>query len=259
MQNKCTMDAKSFYRMMFGSEDFEPLVGKMTNRLGQDMDEFDCPPGLDPERAKEWNMQLAKWKREVQCAVNLKNMIQPYVAGEIDEKLFRLSMKELGDQLGSSMVGRAWLGIVGHCYRYEALQAMGSWSVSGGLGDRVYATTHHVYNMGHVISNYSSYASSVAGAVQVSQVIQEQKDGRPPQMGVEHAEQMSRFLWNFIILEIEDVLSNVVFKVTHDTSVDREERALRANAIYIAGDVFCSYDTNVERGLQEVVMRFGGR
>lgn len=264
MNNKNKVDAKTFFRMIFGSEDFEPLVGKMTNRMGQEMDDdFEGPPGMDPCRAKMMNMQLQMWKREVQCAVNLTGMIHPFVVGEFNEARFRQDMKERGDQLASSMAGRAWLAVVGHCYQYESLQAMGSWTVSGGLLDRLSARGNQVYNLGHVWSTYSNYASSVAGAVQAMQIAQEQQqarcDGNPPSLPAEHADSIARVLWNVTVLEIEDVLSNVVFKVTHDTSVDKEVRAKRAEAIYIAGDVFSSYDVNLDQGVHEVALRFGGR
>lgn len=234
------MDAKGFYMLMFGSEEFEPLVGKMfiTTMLGMEMDDFIGPPGMDPDVAKQMNMQLAKWKREVQCAYNLKELIQRYVSGDEDEAQFRERIREFGEKLSTCLIGRAVLGVVGYCYQHEASQALSYSKVSGSISERAYARSCQLYNMGHVIKTYSSAASS---AVEVLQEAAKQ-DGKVS-FGAEHAAQTSRLLWNLTVIEIEDLITQVVFKVTHDADVTKEVRAKRAHGIYIAGDVLCSFDT----------------
>ena len=83
MSEQDLMDPTAFFAMVFGSEDFEPLVGalKLASMAGGGGDEVS-----DAESA------FRQRRREVQCAVNLRGLLQPLVAGELDVEGFEASV-----------------------------------------------------------------------------------------------------------------------------------------------------------------------
>merc|ERR1712226_932054 len=119
------MDAKAFYTMMFGSEEFEPLVGKMNvlTMMGVEEEEApQAPDGMDSETWEVARVELARWKREVTCAVNLVDIIEPHVSGALDNDAFRAKLEVLGGELSSSAVGASLLGVIGYCYKQQAVR-----------------------------------------------------------------------------------------------------------------------------------------
>ena len=67
---------------------------------------------------KAAQMELDTWKSEVSCALNLSDMLEPYV--------------EETRNLGNPTVGRALLSATGYCYNFEGARSQGLLVVNGG-------------------------------------------------------------------------------------------------------------------------------
>eukprot|EP00971_Amphidinium_carterae_P260896 5175823-Amphidinium_carterae.1 len=64
-------------------------------------------------------------------------------------------------------------------------------------------------------------------------------------------------LWHATVIEIEQLLEIVCQKVTHDTSVEKDERKKRAKGLVLAGDVFMSFGVSIDEGIKELCEKMG--
>merc|ERR1719476_480412 len=223
----------------------------MASMLSQEEDPASaCPPGLHPLLFQDIRMQLAKWKREVSCAMNLVDLLEPFVTGGCDEAEFRRKIEELGAELSATKVGGALLRVIGYCYEERATSALGSMNVSGGLGERVLGANAYLQHKAHTMRNYASVASATVSAARA--VKDAPADGADADAGAGDQKAIFQVMWHSTVIEIEALLQRVVKKVTHDTSVEKELRQKRAHALIIAGKVFWSLGTTTQDGLQDL-------
>eukprot|EP00971_Amphidinium_carterae_P256053 5083823-Amphidinium_carterae.1 len=133
------MDAKAFYTLFFGSDEFEPLIGKMYSMEGMIEEDEDSkkPDDMPEEVYRVAHSQLIHWKREVTCAMNLADLLKPFTKDEADEAAFKVKLEEHAKELASTPVGGALLGAIGYCYKQGGLVALGHSNVSGGMSEKV--------------------------------------------------------------------------------------------------------------------------
>eukprot|EP00611_Tribonema_gayanum_P000247 TRINITY_DN1017_c0_g2_i1.p1 TRINITY_DN1017_c0_g2~~TRINITY_DN1017_c0_g2_i1.p1 ORF type:complete len:347 (-),score=147.55 TRINITY_DN1017_c0_g2_i1:357-1397(-) len=116
------MDSAAFFAMVFGSEKFEPLVGEMKmSAMITMIDEEDSEPA-HIRRARE---ALKQWKREVQCAVNLAALLQPFVDEEVTEAALAASLEEMAQELAATPFGGTLLATIGYVYREAGRASLG--------------------------------------------------------------------------------------------------------------------------------------
>jgi len=116
------MDASAFFAMVFGSEEFEPLVGalKLATMAGADHD-------MSDEESS-----LRQRSREVQCAVNLRDLIQPYTDPEHPaEPAQDASLLARASNLAGTPFGEELLHVIGYVYLMAGEKQLGRES---GLG-----------------------------------------------------------------------------------------------------------------------------
>merc|ERR1719424_428384 len=94
-------------------------------------DKATAPAGMDEEMFGFARMELLKWKRDVTCAMNLADLLSPFVSGEMDAEQFRSRTETLAEELCSSSVGGALVGCIGYCYKQQAVRQLGDSAVSG--------------------------------------------------------------------------------------------------------------------------------
>ncbi|KAG5175831.1 X-domain of DnaJ-containing-domain-containing protein [Tribonema minus] len=146
------MDSAAFFAMVFGSEKFEPLVGEMkkSEPLVGEMkmsamitmiDEEDSEPAhirrmsamitmIDEEDSEPAHLRRARealkqWKREVQCAVNLAALLQPFVDEEVTEAALAASLEEMAQELAATPFGGTLLATIGYVYREAGRASLG--------------------------------------------------------------------------------------------------------------------------------------
>jgi len=260
------MDAKAFYTMMFGSEEFEPLIGKMnvlSMMMGAEEEEF--PEGEDKDEFRMARMDLEKWKREVTCAMNLVDLIKTFVSGE--REAFRTQMEQLSVELSGSSVGSALLAVIGYCYKQEALRALGTANVSGGLSHRLAGAKAAAKVRVHTAKGYANAVkASVSAAGQAYKADKAQKaeradtgqDSIGDDAGADQQKMQASVIaamWHGTVLEIESLLRQVCRKVTHDTAVEKGIRQKRAEALIVAGDVFFKAGSAADGGIEDLIER----
>jgi len=260
------MDAKTFYTMMFGSEEFEPLIGKMDmlSMLGMEDEEATPPAGIHPQLFATARFELTKWKREVTCAVNLVDLLTPFVSGSSDETAFRAKLEVLATDLSQSAVGASLLGCIGYCYKQHATRALSNASVSGAVSDRVTGAQACASHQVHTAKNYAAIAGATVSAASTKLTAEKVKArGGDDSAEIVQAKEkqaamkMVEVMWHGTVLEIEGLLERVIMKVTHDKSVEKEVRRQRVEALIIVGQVFIECASKVTGGMEELVQRLG--
>jgi len=270
LEDRPQMDSKAFYIMMFGSEEFEPLIGQMSmaTQMGVtiDGDEFEMPEGLsEEEQAVKYHVHLSlqQWKREVKCALNTVTLFQPFVDNEIDEAAFQLKMEALASGLAQTPLAGVIVGCIGYSYQQEALKALGTNVVAGSMKNRAAASRaaregrrHKYQKMMEVMENMEEMQAAQA------QMASAEESAMPEEEAAKLAQDamkvMIQLMWRANLWEIEATLEQVVTKVTHDTGVSKELRQKRAEAFLIAGEAFSKHEAALDDGINDFFVRMGG-
>jgi len=138
------MDPTAFFAMVFGSDEFEPLVGAL--KLATSM-------GADHEVSNE-ESAFKQRRREVQCAVNLRDLVDPFVRGELDAEGFEASMTTRAASLALTPFGEELLHVIGYVYDLAGQKQLGRTSDALGLKGHLLALqqkTHIVGNQATVL------------------------------------------------------------------------------------------------------------
>jgi curved DNA-binding protein CbpA len=139
------MDSAAMFAMIFGSENFEPLVGEL--HLASEMQaELDNETMLHP-KLKNFKQR----KREIQCAMNLATKLQPFIDSSGDPIVFRQTVEEEAKELSSSAFGSTLLHTIGLAYVEYAkseMDGMDAMAVSMRQAGRGIATRYAIASAG---------------------------------------------------------------------------------------------------------------
>lgn len=252
------VDAKQFYAMMFGSDEFEPLVGKLNIAaiMGVDDEELQVPEGQDPAMYEAVHEQLKQWQREVTCAMNLADLVKLFAEENAPEAEYRAKIHQLATELASTPIGGALLSFIGTCYREFATMAMGTHAVSGAFQDRMRGALTSALHQRNLASAYGAAGKAIISAAGAANKLESNGD---VSASVEKKAQdgMMKYMWHQTQIEIEGLLKKVCFKVTHDTSVAKPVRRKRAQALIIVGEMFTSFGATTAEGLAALANRIG--
>merc|ERR1712205_120904 len=189
---------------MFGSEEFEPLIGKLniSSAMGVDDDELQVPEGHDPAIYEAVHEQLQQWKREVTCAMNLVDLIKLFAEEGAPEAEFRSKLEQLGTELASSQIGGALLTFIGTCYREFATMALGTHAVSGALPDRMRGAMTSALHQRNLVNAYGSAAKAVASAAGAANKLESGGEASAD-IAQRAQDNMMKVVWHTTRIEIE--------------------------------------------------------
>jgi len=272
------MDASAFFAMVFGSEEFEPLVGplKLATMAGAEHDMSDEESSLR-QRA-----------REVQCAVNLRDLLRPFTDAEHPASPAEdSSLQARAANLAGTPFGEELLHVIGYVYMMAGEKQLGR---EQGLG-----ISGHVISLrqkGHILrTKMDAVGAGIRAAWEQRKFEKEmQKHGEQDSAGGEGAGasegggadgpggegsstpgtgasgagaaedtplpgqaqfmmQMMEALWKISVVDIESTLRSACHKLLHDKSVPPEVISLRAKALAGVGQLFMEAQcTNTEDG-----------
>lgn len=140
------LDPTAFFAMIFGSEDFEPLVGPL---------KLAAMAQQQPEQSNE-EAAFRQRQREVQCAVNLRDLLAPFdPALEGEHRSFEAAMRAKAEGLAVNAFGEELLHVIGYVYSLAGAKQLGRKESLGLKG--------HLLSMqqkGHVIGNQATVLGS---------------------------------------------------------------------------------------------------
>jgi hypothetical protein len=137
------MDSSTLYAMIFGSEKFIPLIGEL--KVTSQMQSL-----MDPTSAASSKVELFRQKkREVTCAINLREKLQRFIDLQENEEAFHASFKDELEELSSSPFGSTLVATIGRAYHEHALSelsTMHGFSVSLLQASRSLSTGFNIAN-----------------------------------------------------------------------------------------------------------------
>jgi hypothetical protein len=247
------VDTSAFFAALFGSDKFEPLVG----RLGL---ATMAMAGVDLSKSDTAALQA---RREGRIAVRLAEMLAPFVAGDVDG--FTKTTKLLAADLSKASFGSTMLHSIGFMYINAAEQWLGDIVNVGGGGSPGDVFVNALEGVGAKFrqkrQQMAAQASALGAAWKVYQEFRKAgdecgdgADGAAPGRTAEQAQAAVRArmaaaqeailphvieaLWNASILDIQTTIRHAVSKLLHDAAITKEARFARAVALKKLGAIF---------------------
>eukprot|EP01059_Diplonema_ambulator_P002745 TRINITY_DN1239_c0_g2_i1.p1 TRINITY_DN1239_c0_g2~~TRINITY_DN1239_c0_g2_i1.p1 ORF type:complete len:537 (+),score=98.22 TRINITY_DN1239_c0_g2_i1:28-1611(+) len=213
------MSPNVMYTTLFGSEAFEPYIGKLSFSLY-----FMSDVVLNREE-----METLQLRRELRVAINLASLLRPFVDGH--RTAFEDSARELALSLRSRSFGDRLLHVIGHEYKLNARHRLSLWDSSIA---KVQGTTDNLLSYSKMAtSGYNAYMSYKKAA---------ERQGSDVRNG-SHAEEeavtssLIDVAFEATYLDIAKTLANAIDKLLHD-DIPNEDRDKRAKGLILLGDIF---------------------
>jgi curved DNA-binding protein CbpA len=143
------MDPTAFFAMVFGSEDFEPLVGAL---------KLATMAGADHEVSSE-ESAFQQRRREVQIACNLRDMMASFVLEGQSEEDFAVRMQAKASSLAISPFGEELLHVIGYVYKLAGEKQLGRQEALGLRGHLL-----SLKQKGHIVGNQATVLGAGAKA-----------------------------------------------------------------------------------------------
>ena len=301
------MDPYVFFAVMFGSDAVQPYIGelwiankadtflkdsKLAHEIAQNMqndnNETTTPQNEREKRVKQLleEDELAQRKRQIICAKNLRDRIEPFVSGESQESEFVVLVQAEAAEICRSAFGHVFCTAIGQTLELEATEFLGfsrhvfgSWESHAAS---IQKRTQNVSNNFKVLGTGISAVLAGTEAMKHVETVQKQAQLQQQQQAAGGGESSSstnnstntakpldanqaketmekledtlpailELAWAINVRDITRTLRSVCFKLFHDSAVDHEVRLLRAEALKILGREFLAFGKATE-DLQE--------
>ena len=283
------IDPLVFFAVMFGSHLVEPYVGElwiattadtlMKDAMNtpdmnlEDMSEEDAAEMLAGKANNNAEMMLKQRKREVKCALNLRDKIVPFLEAKSDEErdAFRVSVKEEAEKIADTSFGATFLVTIGFALQVEGEEFLGFQNTALGVGGHAARIKKQRKAMAN---NFKIFGAGVNAATTgrkamkemetVQRAMEEKKKERIEKEGEESAttqnddqgldEEQAKLAqqkmeetipallelaWAINIRDITKTLRNACKKLFTDADVPMPTRIQRAEAVRVIGNEFC--------------------
>jgi len=261
-----TMDPKTFFSLLFGSERFLPWTGEL--HIAMHLDHFakavekeedgDEDSLLRDSESAGRALKRRQLRREVECACHLRQKLARRVYKR-DETGFEEQMRLEAHDLAGAQFGPELLVALGEMYQlrseiYLANELVGRFSFS----KRMASAKHTHLQMKHRLAFYKNaagslmYAKSVYKAASSAATVEstEGENNEEEQAKIVEAamdDALPTFLhtaWSYVVRDIDTTSKEVARKLLQDKSVPWQIRIRRAQALRHLGQIF------VEEGLK---------
>eukprot|EP00574_Skeletonema_japonicum_P004179 CAMPEP_0201729654 /NCGR_PEP_ID=MMETSP0593-20130828/19723_1 /ASSEMBLY_ACC=CAM_ASM_000672 /TAXON_ID=267983 /ORGANISM="Skeletonema japonicum, Strain CCMP2506" /LENGTH=635 /DNA_ID=CAMNT_0048222039 /DNA_START=74 /DNA_END=1981 /DNA_ORIENTATION=+ len=279
------IDPLVFFAVMFGSHLVEPYIGElwiattadtlmkdaMEQQQSMDMEnmtEEDAAKFLASKSASSEEMTLKQRKREVKCALNLREKIIPFMDAkdEDDTMAFKASIAQEASKIVSTSFGATFLVAIGFTLEVEAEEYIGVQTSALGMGAmnaRFRRTRKSTANNWKIMGAGINAATTGRKAMKEVEAVQkqmeekkamtvageEEENGENNGMDEEKAKVAAQKLeetipallelaWAINNRDISRTLKGACKKLFSDAEVSIETRIRRAEAIHLLGSEF---------------------
>ncbi len=286
------IDPLVFFAVMFGSHLVEPYVGELWIATTADTmmkDAMEQQQAMDMENMTEEDaakllagktsnaeMVLKQRKREVKCALNLREKIMPFLEAKDEDDLhsFKASIQKEAAKIADTSFGPTFLVTIGFALGVEGEEFLGFQNTALGFGGHAARWKKHSKNtrnnfkiMGAAI-NAGTTGRKAMKEVEAAQRKMEEKrvlegavDGSNPEeeggadeeqakMAAQKLEEtipaLLELAWAINIRDISRTLKHACKKLFTDAEVPMSIRIQRAEAVHLIGDEF--YNIGKSRG-----------
>ena len=238
------IDPAAIFTMLFGSEKFDHLVGELKLAAAAAAHESDQPMSLTSDQAVR--KQAA---RELDLAQHLREMLEPWVAGDDPEQFLRWAEEE-GTKLCKASYGEAMLNVVGKAYVRMAQEMLKRDFDGTFIGITSWGASIRRKHRG--VKQAFSFASTAMKLMDETKKMEEDLetiDGSAEDVEAQKQRRMMESqerttplfletLWKVTVMDIEGTVHSVVQRVIRDKSVTRDLRKRRAEGIIQLGLIF---------------------
>jgi curved DNA-binding protein CbpA len=281
------IDPYVFFAVMFGAESVQPYIGEMwlaskaemflkdskmaqelaTNMQHKENGTSKTPEELHAQREERVRLMMeedefSQRKRQVGCAINLRNRIEPYVDssdGDTEEQFVLMCQAEAAS-ICQSAFGHVFCSTIGRALELEAIEflgyvnspLLGNWDAHTAAFEKKTTTFSNNYR---VLNAGISAVRAGSKAMKHVETIQKQAQGQSPlasgptPMDTTQAKETMKQLedtlpailelaWAINVRDITKTLKAVGHKLFHDAAVTAEVRKRRAEAVRILGREF---------------------
>lgn len=280
------IDPYVFFAVMFGSDAVQPYIGelwiaskaetflkdsKMAQELATSMQQEgsnsdDAEKQLKREERVRQLLEedeFSQRKRQVNCALNVRKRIKPYVDSEDpDESEFVVAVQAEAAEICQSAFGHVFCTAIGKSLELEATEYLGfSQNFFGNWDAHSASFQKQATNISNNVKVLNAGISAVRAGTQAMkhvETVQKQQmeqsgattQGKPPSpLDAEHAKQTMEKLedtlpavlelaWAINVRDITRTLKLVCHKLFNDAAVEQEVRWKRAEAVRILGREF---------------------
>eukprot|EP00668_Euglena_longa_P005043 GGOE01005918.1.p1 GENE.GGOE01005918.1~~GGOE01005918.1.p1 ORF type:complete len:299 (-),score=83.31 GGOE01005918.1:331-1227(-) len=220
VDNDTFVDNSAFFTMLFGSEKFEHLVGRLNLTVLTD---------TEVELTNEESTMLQD-RRQTRLAVKLASMLQAYYDGH--EEAFVESMTAHAQDLAEVSFGEDILHTIGYIYTNMADQALGrigaKWEAQGHMLKTRFQVVGSAWRMYRKMRSMPQAESTTS-------------DGETPEATTDEKEMVPFFLetvWNVTLIDIENTCQAACRKLLADLSLGLEAKQVRAKGLHKLGTIF---------------------
>eukprot|EP00804_Cyclotella_cryptica_P020564 CCRYP_003407-RA/>CCRYP_003407-RA protein AED:0.20 eAED:0.20 QI:141/1/1/1/0.5/0.33/3/2533/626 len=285
------IDPLVFFAVMFGSHLVEPYVGELwiattadtmmkdamehqQNIDFENMSEDEAAEMLAGKASNSAEMMLKQRKREVKCALNLREKITPFLEAKDDEdrNAFKESIRVEAEKIADTSFGATFLVTIGFALQVEAEEFLGFQNSAFGVGGHAARIKKQRKSMAN---NFKIFGAGINAATTgrkamkemetVQKAIEEKKreaikstggatekssndtesnnfDEEQAKMAQEKLEEtipaLLELAWAINIRDISRTLRNACKKLFTDAEVPITTRVQRADAVRIIGSEF---------------------
>ena len=283
------IDPLVFFAVMFGSHLVEPYVGELWLATTADTmmkDVMQQQQAMDMEnmteedaakilagRASNDEMMLKQRKREVKCALNLREKIMPYVEAKDENAVqeFKSSIQSEAAKIADTSFGATFLVTIGFALEVEGEEFLGFQQTAMGVGGhaarwkKTRKNTHNNWKLMGAGINAATTGRKAMKEVEAAQKAIEEKrasnlvegaekdteggegsalDEEQAKLAAQKLEEtipaLLELAWAINIRDISRTLKNACKKLLTDAEVPMATRIQRAEAIRLIGEEFHS-------------------